>query len=219
MAGNELQVRPRQIIGKKVARLRRDGVTPANVYGHRIESKAVQANTIELSHLLRSMGRNALISLKIEDERAPRTVMIRDVARDPLSGRIHHVDFYQVNLTEKMKAEVPVILAGTSEAVTTFGGVLMQMVDVIHVEALPADLPSEYTVDVGQITELEQAIHVRDLHIDGGKVTVLSDPDVVVAKVAAPRLAAEEEEVEAAPEEAAEAAGEAAPESEAGESA
>jgi large subunit ribosomal protein L25 len=212
MAGNELAVEPRAVLGKKVAALRRQGQTPANVYGHHLDSRAVQASTVELTHLLRSMGRNSLISLRIEGEDAPRTVMVRDVMRNPLDGKMLHVDFYQVNLTEKMKAEVPVVLVGTSEAVTTFGGVLMQTVDVIHVEALPADLPSEYTVDVSQITELEQAVHVRDLRIDEAKVTVLSDPDVVVARVAAPRLAAEEEAAEAAPAEGEEAAEGAAPE-------
>jgi large subunit ribosomal protein L25 len=216
MADNELAVAPRTVLGKKVAALRRGGQTPANVFGRSVESKAVQASTADLTHLLRSMGRNALVSLRVEGEGAPRTVMVRDVMRNPLDGKMLHVDFYQVNLTEKMKAEVPVVLTGTSDAVTTYAGVLMQMVDVIHVEALPADLPSEYTVDVSQITELEQAIHVRDLHIDEAKVTVLSDPDVVVAKVAAPRLAAEEEEaaeaaVPAEGEEGAEGAAEAQP--------
>jgi large subunit ribosomal protein L25 len=218
MAENELQVAPRSVTGKKVAALRRAGQTPANVYGHRIESTSVQANTVDLTHLMRAMGRNALISLKIDGEAAPRTVMVRGVARNPLNGKMLHVDFYQVNLSEKMKAEVPVVLTGTSDAVVTFGGVLMQMVDVIHVEALPADLPSEYTVDVGQLTQLDQAIHVRDLHIDETKVSVLSDPDIVVARVAAPRLAAEEEEAaEAAPvegEEPAEGAAAEAPVSE-----
>jgi large subunit ribosomal protein L25 len=206
MPDNELQVAPRSVLGKKVAALRRTGHTPANVYGHRVDSKAVQANTVELAHLLRSTGRNALISLIIAGENAPRTVMVRDVMRNPLYGKMLHVDFYQVNLTEKMKAEVPVVLTGTSEAVTTFGGVLMQTVDVIHVEALPADLPSEYIVDVGVLTQLDQAIHVRDLRIDEAKVTVLSDPEVVVARVAAPRLAAEEEEAAAAPAEGEEGA-------------
>jgi large subunit ribosomal protein L25 len=205
MAENELQVAPRTVLGKKVAALRRAGTTPANIYGHHIDSTAVQADTVELTHLMRSMGRNALVSLKVEGESAPRTVMVRDVMRNPLNGKMLHIDFYQVNLTEKMKAEVPVVLTGTSEAVVTFGGVLMQMVDVIHVEALPADLPSEYSVDISQITQLEQGIHVRDLRIDETKVTVLSDPDVVVARVAAPRLAAEEEEA-AAPAEGEEGA-------------
>ena len=206
MADNELQVAPRIITGKKVAALRRAGQTPGNVFGHRVESTSVQADTVELTHLLRAVGRNAIITLNVEGEPATRAVMVRKIARNPLDGKMLHVDFYQVNMSEKMRADVPVVLTGTSDAVTTYGGVLMQMVDVIHVEALPADIPSEYTVDVAQLTELDQAVHVRDLHIEGGKVTILSDLDVVVARVAAPRLATEEtvtaEAVEGAPGEA-----------------
>jgi large subunit ribosomal protein L25 len=212
MADNALKVVPRTVTGKKVAALRRAGQTPANVYGHRLESRSLQAETAELSHLLRVMGRNALVTLAIEDETSPRTVMVRGVARNPVNGNLLHVDFYQVNMTEKMKADVPVVLTGTSEAVVTFGGVLLQMVDVIHVEALPADIPSEFTVDVSVMTELEQSVHVRDLHLDTEKVTILSDPDIVLARVAAPRLATEEEEAAAAAEgeEGAPAEGEAA---------
>jgi large subunit ribosomal protein L25 len=213
MADNELKVAPRSVLGKNVAKLRRAGHTPANVYGHRIDSTSVQADTAELTHLLRTMGRNALVTLSIDGEGLPRTVMIRDVARNPLNGHVLHIDFYQVNMTEKMKADVPVVLTGVSDAVETYGGVLLQMVDVIHVEALPADIPSEFTVDVSVLTQLDQAVHVRDLHLDTDKVTIHSDPDIVLARVAAPRLATEEEEAAAAaPEEGAEGAeGEAAP--------
>ena len=206
MSENELQVAPRSVLGKKVAALRREGQTPANVFGHHIDSTAVQASTPELTHLLRSMGRNALITLNIAGEASPRTVMVRDIARNPLDGKMLHVDFYQVNMAEKMRADVPVVLTGTSDAVVTYGGVLMQMVDVIHVEALPADIPSEYVVDVGELTQLEQAVHVRDLRIENSKVTILSDLDIVLARVAAPRLVAEEEEAAAPAEEGAEPA-------------
>jgi large subunit ribosomal protein L25 len=135
--------------------------------------------------------------------------VVRQVARNPLDGKLLHIDFYQVNMSEKMRADVPVVLTGTSDAVTTYGGVLMQMVDVIHVEALPGDIPSEFTVDVSQITQLDQAIHVRELHIDSARLTVHSDPDIVVARVASPRLAVEEEAA-AAPTAEGAAAGEAA---------
>lgn len=214
MAENELKVAPRSVTGKNVAKLRRAGQTPANVYGHRIESTSVQADTADVTHLLRAMGRNALVTLSIDGEASPRTVMVREVAKNPLNGKLTHIDFYQVNMAEKMRADVPVVLTGTSEAVLTYGGVLLQMVDVIHVEALPADIPSEFTVDVSVMTELDQAVHVRDLHLDTTKVTIHSDPDIVLARVASPRLAAEEETVAATPAEGAEgevAPGDAAP--------
>jgi large subunit ribosomal protein L25 len=218
MANTELRVEPRSVTGKKVKALRRDGITPANVYGHRMESTAVQANTAELTHLLRTMSRNQLVDLKVAgDDDGARTVVIRDVQRNPLNGRLVHVDFFRVSMTEKMRAEVPVVLHGTSPAVSDLQGVLLQTVDMIHVEALPQDIPAQFDVDVGVLTELDQGIHIRDLKIDESKVTVMSDPDIVVARVAAPRLMTEEEE-QAAAAEAAEAAvegeaeeGEAAP--------
>jgi large subunit ribosomal protein L25 len=215
MADTELRVRPRDVFGKKLGALRRRGVTPGNVYGHRVDSTAVESDTTDLAHLLRAMSKNQVINLTVEGESSPRTVVIRELARNPLNGQILHVDFFQVSMTEKMKAQVPVVLSGTSEAVSTLGGVLMQMIDTIAIEALPGDIPSEFEVDVSQITQLEQSIHVRDLHIDETRVSVSTDPDVVVARVAAPRLAtAEEEAAEAAAAEGEAAEGAPAAESE-----
>lgn len=198
MANSELQVAPRTVLGKKVAALRRDGRTPANVFGHRIDSTAVQADTAALTHLLRGMTRNAIINLKVDGERSPRTVVVRDVTRDPVSGQLLHVDFYQVSMTEKMRAEVPVVLVGTSDAVATYGGVLLQTLETVHVEALPNDIPTQFECDVSAITQLEGALHVRDLAIDTSKVTLHTEPEVVVARVAAPRLVVEEEAAAAA---------------------
>jgi large subunit ribosomal protein L25 len=208
MASSELPVAPRTVLGKDVRKLRRAGQTPANVYGHKIESTAVQADTATLLRLFKGASRNQIINLQVEGESAPRTVVVRDVARDPVTHSVLHVDFFQVSMTEKMTASVQVVLTGTSDAVETYQGILLQMLESIEVEALPADIPTQFTVDVTVLTQLEQSIHVRDLHIDETRVTVNTDPDVVVARVAAPRLVAEEEA--AAPAEGEEGEGEAA---------
>jgi large subunit ribosomal protein L25 len=192
MANSELQVAPRTVVGKKVAALRRSGQTPANVFGHKLESRAVQADTVALTHLLKGMTRNAILSLNVEGEPAPRSVVIRAISRDPVSTQILHVDFYQVSMTEKMRADVKVVLTGTSEAVTTFGGVLLQTLESISVEALPSDIPTQFVADVSLITQLEGALHVRDLAIDTSKMTLMTDPEVVVARVASPRVVVEE---------------------------
>ncbi|HZP56235.1 MAG TPA: 50S ribosomal protein L25 [Dehalococcoidia bacterium] len=198
MANPQIEVRPRTVLGKKVKALRRSGVTPANVYGHKVESTAVEADTAAMTHLLRGISRNAIIDLKLEGEGKPRPVVVRDIARDPVTGRLLHVDFFQISLSEKMRAEVSVVLTGSSPAVATYGGVLLQMVDTVSVEALPGDIPATFEVDVSGLTELEQSFHVRDLSVDTAKVTIMTDPDVVLARVAAPRLAAAEEEEAAA---------------------
>jgi large subunit ribosomal protein L25 len=206
MANSELQVAPRTVLGKKVAQLRRNGRTPANVFGHRIESTSVEADTVELTHLLRGMTRNAIINLSVAGEAAPRTVVIRDVTRDAVTGKLLHIDFYQVSMTEKMRADVPVVLIGTSDAVATYGGVLLQTLETVQVEALPNDIPTQFEVDVTRLAQLEDSLHVRDLDVDASKVTLHTDLDVVVARVATPRVAAEEEAAAAATAEGAEAA-------------
>lgn len=189
---NDLKVAPRTVLGKKVAQLRRTGQTPANIYGHKVDSKAVQADTVELLHMMKGGSRNQIINLVVDGEGSPRNVMIRDVARDPVTHSVLHVDFYEVSMTEKMKAQVRVILTGDSDAVATYQGILLQMIESIEVEALPADIPAQFECDVTVLTQLEQSVHVRDLHIDESRIAVMTDPDVVVARVASPRLAAEE---------------------------
>lgn len=204
MADIELSVKPRGVLGKKVAALRRQGVTPANVYGRNLESKAVEVETVVLTHLLRSAGRNVIIDLHIEGEGSPRPVMLRAVQREPATSRLLHVDFYQVSLTQKMRTEVPLILVGEAPAVAEFGGILLQSLDSITVEALPGDIPAHVEVDVSTLARIDDAVHVRELPIDPTKVYVMTDAEQVVAKVAAPRLAAAEEAEEAAAEAAAE---------------
>jgi large subunit ribosomal protein L25 len=209
MADYKLAVKPRTVLGKKVAALRRGGITPGNVYGHRLESAAVQVETHEMQLLIRRLTKNAIVNLSVEGETGPRTVIIRKIERNPLNGKLVHIDFFQVSMTEKMKAQVPVVLSGSSPAVGTYGGVLLQTLEMIEVEALPTDIPTEFSVDVTVLAELEQSIHVRDLHLEGEGVQILTDPDLVVAKVASPRLAAEEEAA-AAPAEGEAAEGEGA---------
>ena len=208
MTDVQLSVTPRDVLGKKVAALRRQGLTPANVYGRNLESRAVQVETVVLTHLLRSAGRNVIVDLRIEGEDSPRPVMLRGVQRDPVTSRLLHVDFYQVSLTQKMRTEVPLTLVGDAPAVAELGGILLQSLDNIMVEALPGDIPVHLEVDVSGLNRFDDAVHVRELPIDLTKVHVMTDAEIVVAKVAAPRLAAAEEAEEAAAAEAAPAAAE-----------
>ena len=209
MAELQLQVKSRTVLGKKVRAMRRAGHVPANIYGRGIQSQAVQVDLLSLSHLLRSAGRNVIVSLQVEGEMAQRPVMLRGLHRRPTTDQILHVDFYQVSLTEKIRAEVPLLIVGQAPAAVDLGGTLLQSLDNISVEALPTDVPPPIEVDVSRLVGFDDAVHVRDLLVDTTKVHVLSDLDQVVAKVAAPRVAeVEEVAAEAVPEEVA-AAGEA----------
>lgn len=213
----ELTARPRQVLGKRVKRLRAQGVLPGNIYGHRVDSLAVETPAADLLRVARAAGRTSIIHLQVEGESEPRNVLLRRLQRDPLTGKPLHVDFYQVSLTEKMRVDVPVVLVGTSPAVDSLGGVLVQQIDTVTIEALPTDIPRHLEVDVSGLTELESSFHVRDLAVDS-RIHIITEPDAVLARVSPPRLAVgaeEEAEAEAAPAPAAETAAEAEAENEA----
>jgi large subunit ribosomal protein L25 len=211
MARKDLTVEPREVTGKKVAQLRRQGRTPGNVYGHGLDSVSIQVDTDTMDKTLKTMLANEVIDLKIAGENDTRPVVVQKVQRHPLTSKVLHTEFYQVSLRTKMHADVPLIVVGKSEGVDTFNGVLVHALESVQVEALPLDLPSRIEVDITPLARLEDTLHVSDLVVPEG-VTLLTDPEVVVVKVASPRVALElGEEAEGAPEAAA------APEAEAGE--
>lgn len=188
----ELEVSKRDIKGKKVRFLRRSGIIPANVFGHGMNSIAVQIDARKLHQVLARAGRTDLISLKIDNSTSPSRVLIREVQKDPLTGETVHVDFYQVRMTERLKAEVPLVFVGEAPALKHKNVSLMHAMTSLHIEALPNDLPHNIEVDISSLAEPDQAIHVKDLKIDPN-IAVLDDPDQMVIKVAEVRKPAEEE--------------------------
>ncbi|MSQ41888.1 MAG: 50S ribosomal protein L25 [Dehalococcoidia bacterium] len=203
----------RTVLGKRVKRLRGDGVLPGNIYGRGIDSVAVQMAAREARQMLVSHGTNTLIQVQVTGERAPRPVMVRDVRRNPYSGLIQHLDFYQVDLTRAIEVEVPVVVTGAAPAVALKGGVLIHGVNIVHVRALPADVPEHIEISVDGLLEIDQQVTVADLQPPAG-VTVLSEPGIMLARVTRPRLA----EVAAVPAGAEAAVGAEAPAAEEGTS-
>lgn len=211
MADVQLTVDQRAVTGKKVKSLRRRGITPAHLYGRGTESLTLQAETTQIVHLLRTSGRNAIIDLKIAGEGDARPVVLRGVQRDPVTDELVHIDFFQISLTERLRADVPLIFTGEAPAVHVYSGVLLHSIDHITIEALPRAIPQHIEVDISGLEELESALFVRDLPIPRD-VEVLTDADVMVVKIGTPRLVSEgEEEAAAAAEAAAAEAAEAAP--------
>lgn len=196
MADVQLVVDPRTVTGKKVKALRRQGIVPAHLYGRGTDSLALQAPTQTVMNLLRTAGANAIIDLRINGEQEPRPVVLRSVQRDPVTSELVHVDFFQISLTERLRSDVPLVLTGEAPAVSVYGGVLLQSLDRLSIEALPADIPPEIEVDVSQLDAIDASLFVRDLRVPAS-AEVLTDLDQVVVKVAAPRLAAEIEREEA----------------------
>ena len=185
----------REVIGKKVSVLRNNAVIPANIYGRGIDSIPVQIQWSEARGMLNAHGRNVLIQIQIEGESQPRSVVIRDFSRDPVNGSLQHIDFFQVDLKRKIQADIPVQLIGESPAVHTYGGILVQALELLHVEALPTEMPESIQVSVEVLEELESSLTVGDIDAPEG-VSILTAPDVGLAQIARPRVEQEAEELQ-----------------------
>ena len=167
----EIAVTARVAQGKQNKRLRTTGVVPGVLFGKKIGSIPVQLDGKELEHLYRQAGRTSVVSVSVDGGR-PTSAIIKGIQRNPLTRKALHVDLFAVDLSQEMQAEIPL--------------------DHLKVRGLPGDLPHQIEVDLAPLVDLESTIHVGDLTVDE-KVTVLNDPDDLVAKVTPPR---EEEVIE-----------------------
>jgi large subunit ribosomal protein L25 len=199
MAELSFSARPRSVLGKKVATLRRKGITPANIYGHNVTSTAIECDTHDLGLLLRRAGHTSIITLNLEGEREPRAVLVRKVQRVPTNDQLLHVDFIQVSMREKLRVTIPVTLVGHAPVLDTIDATVVQSLEQVEVECLPGDIPSHLEVSVDGMTDTTSVLHVRDVHT-GPDVELLTDPDIVIASVLLARMAEEETEAAAAPE-------------------
>jgi len=213
----ELRVTNREILGKKVKHLRRQGITPVHLFGHGIKSLALQCDTGELERVLSQAGQTRLISLKLDKEKRPRTIVIREFDRDWRKGQLLHVDFYQVKMEEKIKLEVPVTLVGEAPALQSKAYMLEHELGTLTVECLPAKIPARIEIDISSLAEPEQTIRVKDVTLDKD-IAVLNDPELVVVKISSRPVEKIEEEVVEVVEEAVEE-GEAPEEAPSGEEA
>lgn len=174
----------RKILGKKVKHLRREGKLPAHVFGKGIETEAVSVDGKTFLKTFKEAGETGLINLKIGAEKV-RPVMVRGVQFDPVSGEPIHIDFYQVNLSEKVKVPVPLVLIGEEpESVKLGETVVLQQMNEIEVEALPADLIEKIEIDITPLKNIDDAITVGQLNFDRSKLTVTADPESIVVKLA-----------------------------------
>jgi large subunit ribosomal protein L25 len=180
----------RETTGKAVNRLRKDGRLPAVVYGHGVSSSNLSVDTHEFELLRRHAGPNALVDLSVDGKKS-KPVLVHGVQVHPVTRRPLHVDLFLVRMTEEMTVDVPLVSVGTSLAVEQQGGTLNHQTESVRVRALPDHLPQSIEYSIESLADFETAIHVRDLAIPSD-VTLLSNPDDVVAKVLPPRVEVEE---------------------------
>ena len=190
----ELEVAKREVLGKKVRFLRRQGITPVHLFGHGIESMALQCDASKLEHVLAQAGHTRLINLKVGKEKEVRTAVVRHFEREWRRGTLRHVDFYQVKMTEKIRVDVPIVLVGEAPALNFKDNMLSHELNIITVECLPAKIPASIELDISSLTEPEQAIRVSDIELDP-EITLLNDPELVVVKISVKRGERIEEEV------------------------
>ena len=191
MEGLTLQTSKREILGKKTRFLRRQGITPAHLFGHGIESIALECDTTKLQQIIAQAGTTRLISLDIEGDKQPRSVFIREIQRDVCNDELLHVDFYQVRKKEKIRVDVPIVLFGEAPAMKEKGRILTHSLTSLSIESLPDNLPPQIEVDLSPLEELGQAIYIRDIAISPD-ITVMTDPDQMVVKVSEARVVEEE---------------------------
>lgn len=170
----------RNLFGRKVKQLRKDGLTPANIFGKKIKSKAISLKTAELKDIYSKAGETQMVDLD------GKPVLISNMQLDPVSDQILHVDLRQVDLSEKISAKIPVEISGESPAEKQGIGTVVQQMNEIEVEALPTDLPEKIEIDSSNLIEVDQIIFVKDIKL-GSKVSLVSDSEQIVVKVEPPQ--------------------------------
>ncbi len=205
-----LKATHRKVLRKKTRFLRRQGITPAHLYGPNVKSLALQCHTDELANLITHAGKTRLVNLEVDGEKA-RSVFVREIQRDAITRELLHVDFYQVKRTQKIAVGIPIVLVGEAPALKFKGRMLVHGITSLSVECLPGNVPPQIEIDITQLEEVEQAVHVKDIALDP-EITVHEDPEQLVVKISEVAVKEEveevpevEEEEEAVAEEAAEA--------------
>lgn len=178
-----LKAEERKIVGRKVKTLRKQGFIPANLYGKKIKSVSLQIKNSDFQKIWKEAGETTLIDILVGEKIHP--VLIHNAQIHPTTQDFIHVDFHEVSLTEKTTARIPVEITGESPAVSQGLGALIQPLSEIEVEALPADLPENFTIDISKLEQVDSQITVGEIAVNAEKIKILIDPSEIVVKVGA----------------------------------
>ncbi|MFI5272465.1 MAG: 50S ribosomal protein L25 [Ktedonobacterales bacterium] len=186
----------RTIEGKAVKRLRKQGIVPGSIYGQGKPSQAIQMDAHTLTRFLATHTGTTVLRMNLGDGAGEASVVVAHVQHEPVTREIQHVDFMHVNLTQVMKAKVPVHTVGEAPAMKIGGAVMLHLLDSVEVEARPGDLPDALELDISELKELKSALHVSDLRTPPG-VTILTDAAEPILKIEPSKLSFATEEVNA----------------------
>ncbi len=189
-----VQANRREVIGKQVKALRRDGKLPAVIYGHGIEPTPITLDAREASKTLSSVGSSTLITIDLEGEEY--SVLVRDRQNHVLRRNLLHVDFQALSMTETVRASVTLILGDEeAPAVEEYGAMIITGIESLDIECLPSDLIDRIVVDISSLESIGDSILVKDLPVPEG-FTIWDDPETMVVVATAPAAEEVEEEVE-----------------------
>jgi large subunit ribosomal protein L25 len=175
-----LNVKKREIFGKKVKKLREKNIIPANIYGSKIKSIAIQIDQNDFEKTYKEAGETNIVYLKV-DEKKEKPTLIVGVQLDPVTQKILHIDFRQIDLTQKVTAQIDLELVGKSPAEQE-GLVIVTLKDSVEVEALPTNLPEKIEVDIKNLEKIGDTITIADLKVDKTKVEILLDKKEIVVQ-------------------------------------
>jgi large subunit ribosomal protein L25 len=187
----DLTVASREILGKKVKALRKEGLIPAEIYGHGQNNVHITVTRKEFAKAYKEAGSTTVVTLLLDKKKVP--VIIHDVTIHPVLDDVTHVDFYQVKMDEKITTMIPLEFVGESPAIKEKGAIINKAMSEIEVEALPGDLPHSIKIDLSVLKDIDESIYVKDIPHPKG-VEFLVEEDTAVASATEP---APEEEVAA----------------------
>lgn len=185
MESIELKATRRNVIGKQVRTLRREGKLPGVIYGHHIASMAILLDLRDTSRSLAGLAPSALVTVDVDGDK--HMTLVREKQRDPISGMLTHVDFLAVSSEEKLRTKVYLNLSGVAPAVKTYNAIQVAGADELEVECLPRDLPERIEVDISGLAEVGDSVYVRDLQLSD-KIRILTDPDTLIILMTPPEM-------------------------------
>ena len=173
-----LKATKRDVVGKQVKALRREGKLPAVIYGRHTDPIVINLESHSASLSLGRLTSSSLVTIDLDG--TEHLALVREKQRDYIKNRLLHVDFLAVSLTEKLRTKVSVHFVGLSLAVKDYNAVLVHNLEEIEVECLPADLPERIDVDISVLNRPGEGIRLKDVHVSD-KVHLLGDPETMVA--------------------------------------
>ncbi len=193
----QLELQPRELLGKKVGRLRRSGIIPVHLYGPGIEPRSLQCVAPRLIQTLARAGASSPITVTIEGESGSHMAFVREIQWDPRRDTVLHVDLMAADVSRPVTAQVSIAIEGEAPGAARTGGNVMHQLLAVEVSALPLEMPAQIEADLSILTDPNMVIRAGDLQLPPG-ATLLSDAEEIVVRIDVPRGTAtvdEEEEL------------------------